>query len=265
VRLEGGLQVDVVLEKESHSVGSLAKYPPYGVGRVIGPRTKDDVFSDNSLVLVRISNSYTSEIAVRKKDCIIVPNTLGVDLALLAPPLAFALWTWEKLHLELGEVAVYTDGNPFSSLIGQVAIWRGGLPVIRVGRDDGGELNNKIEILNIEDPDVTVEKLKKRIEGKAGFAAIDLSGNPEIIDILLEVLPRWGRLMVAGQKSQPFLIDFYKNIHRKGASVFSTIFDPSLIFEDDHELLEQLNKAFLILQNECMAQTLLNNINEWAL
>jgi hypothetical protein len=48
---------------------------------------------------------------------------------------------------------------------------------------------------------------------------VDLSGDGNLISVLLEALPRWGRLMLAASKPQPFTTAFYTDIHRKGTVV----------------------------------------------
>ena len=114
-----------------------------------------------------------------------------------------------------------------------------------------------IETLSLQDPELAVEKLKQRIAGKTGFAAVDLSGLPEIIDVILEALPRWGRVMLLGFESRPVTIDFYKNVHYKGAVILSAVFDPSLVFTKDPELVAQLPRAIRILRSGPAGQTLL--------
>jgi hypothetical protein len=180
-----------------------------------------------------------------------------VRLAIWIPALAFTLWIWEKLSLELGEVAVYSGGTFLSELVGQVALRRGGCPVIRLGKPVSEDLHPGIETLSLQDPELAVEKLRQRIAGKTGFAAVDLSGLPEIVDVILEALPRWGRVMLLGFESRPVTIDFYKNVHYKGAVILSAVFDPSLVFAKDPELAAQLPRAIRILRSAPAGQSLL--------
>ena len=257
MELERNSQVHVLLEKKSCSEGALKSCSLFGVGRVVSSRPKDLGSSNGGLVLVRIADSEGSEIVVKKTDCIPIPDDLDVDLAIWVPPLAFALWIWEKLSLELGEVAVYSGGSPFSELVGQVALRRGGCPVIRLGKRGLEDLHPEIETLSLQDPELTVEKLKRRIAGKTGFAAVDLSDLPEIIDVILEALPRWGRVMLLGFESRPVTIDFYKNVHYKGAVILSGVFDPTLVFAKDPEFAVQLPRAIRILRSGLAGHTLL--------
>jgi threonine dehydrogenase-like Zn-dependent dehydrogenase len=260
MELEGDSQVDVLLERKSCSEEALKSCSPFGVGRVVSSHPKDLASPNRGHVLVRIAGSEGSEIAVKKTDCIPIPDDLDVHLAIWIPALAFALWIWEKLSLELGEVAVYSGGTFLSELVGQVALRRGGCPVIRLGNHVSEDLHPGIETLSLQDPELAVEKLKQRIAGKTGFAAVDLSGLPEIIDLILEALPRWGRVMLLGFESRPVTIDFYKNVHYKGAVILSGVFDPSLVFAQDPELVAQLPRAIRILRSVPVGQNLLASL-----
>jgi threonine dehydrogenase-like Zn-dependent dehydrogenase len=257
MELEGNSRVRVLLERQSCSEEALQSCSRFGVGRVLGSSPKNSVPSNGALVLVKTDGKEDSEIAVKKIDCIPIPDDMDARLAIWIPPLAFALWIWEKLFLELGEVAVYSGGMPLAELVGQVALRRGGCPVIRLGKHVCENSRLGIEALSLQDPELAVERLTRRVAGKTGFAAVDLSGLPEIIDVILEALPRWGRLMLLGFESRPVTIDFYKNVHYKGAVILSAVFDPSLVFAKDPEVIAQLPKAIRILRSGPAGQTLL--------
>jgi len=253
----GDPQIAVTLERDSSSVPALMRSAPFGVGRVVNSHTKNGNYSAGALVLARTPSSDVAELIVRERDCIPVPGDLAVDLALWLPPLALGLWVWEKLSLELGEVAVCTEGHPFTDLVAQVALWRGACPLIRIGHDVRDHSIPGMEALSLEDPELAVDTLKKRCQNKPGFAAIDLSGLPEMIDIILDALPRWGRVMLGGPTHGPVTLDFYNNVHYKGAVMLSAVFDPSLVFTEKRELTDHLDRAIRIVQNRNLAHTLL--------
>ena len=60
---------------------------------------------------------------------------------------------------------------------------------------------------------------------------MELSGRAEVLDILLEMMPRWSRLLLAGPAGQPVTIDFYKNVHRKGAVIAAMDVEAGSIFD----------------------------------
>lgn len=187
--------------------------------------------------------------------CIPFPPTLGPEKAILLPALIFALRVWEKLGLELGEAAIYTTGNSLSRLVGQVALWRGASPVIQLGKEE--ENNSKshlVEFLAIDDAEDSIRLLSNRIKNKPGIAIVELSGNPEIIDIILEIIPKWGRIICAAHSGSPLTIDFYNNIHRKGVIVQSYMYGQnSLLINNSNELEDLIQQACQILSNEEMS------------
>ena len=241
--------IGVVIEKVFSAHDGQDAGSAYGVGRIDGSGGSDGA----SYVLLPMS-SLGLDMTVLERDCIPVPSGVDAHSALLAPPLAAALAVWDKLHLEIGEMAVYTAGVPFSDLVGQVGLWRGACPVLRLGAEREDPPRG-VTALRAGPEDETLDQLRTLISRKPGFAAVDFSGRPEVVDRLLEVLPRWGRLMVAGRPTERFTIDFYNNVHRKGAEVLCDVFDPShaLGRPQDHTVQSYFDQAYRILQNPNMA------------
>ncbi|MEQ1794005.1 MAG: hypothetical protein ABL970_07415 [Nitrospira sp.] len=245
--------IEAIVERTSRSLDAIgAELPVYGVARVLGACAGNHRINGASHVLAVVDAPQSAQVALYESQCIPVPNSLGSDEALRALPLAMALYVWDRLQLELGEAAVYTEGDCFTDLVGQVAIWRGGCPVIRLGIDSGRASLSMEEQQLMSDQEEALRQLRKRIQDKPGFAAVDLSGRPETIDLLLEVAPQWGRVMLAGRTRQPLTVDFYNNVHRKGVLLLSGIFDPASVFHHAGSAA-YLPTAFRILQNKEMA------------
>ncbi|MCS6897901.1 MAG: hypothetical protein NZM29_08005 [Nitrospira sp.] len=242
--------IDVIVEKTSRSlINGQQGWPEYGVARVLRWKGEQEENNGTSYVLTLVDGPQSSATAVPEISCFPVPSSLGCEEALLAVPLAAALRAWDRLRLELGEVAVYTEGGGFADLLGLVAVWRGGLPVIRLDYDSGRDPLENGERLSINDPEETLRQLQNRIKDKPGFAAIDLSGRPEVIDLLLEVAPRWGRVMLVGQTRKSVTIDFYNNVHRKGTLLLCDVFDPAMMLKKK-ECETYLSAAFRLLENK---------------
>ena len=151
-------------------------------------------WSTGDRVLVRSSDSADEELEAVSSACVRLPNDLDSADALLVPQTAQALRMWRRLGLELGEAAVYTDGHELSDLIGLVALWHGGLPVIRLTTGVVAEASD-IETVTVDEASAAVERLRSLTASAPGLAAVDLSGNGAMIAALLEALPRWGRLL----------------------------------------------------------------------
>lgn len=245
--------IEAVIECTSATLyPSRRNVPTYGIGRLVGRGLAESGSNGVRIVLAKLDDPQQSEVFLDESHCVAVPPALEASAALLAPPLGLALWMWDRLRLELGELAVYTEGDVFSPLVGQVGLWRGGCPVIRLSGDADHASQPGIEVLTTSDPEGAARELRDRIKEKPGFAAIDLSGRPEIIDLFLEVMPRWGRMMLAGGTREPLTVDFYNNVHRKGVLLLTSVFDPTRVFQEEWGET-YLTSAFRILQNTEMA------------
>jgi hypothetical protein len=183
-------------------------------------------------LLAVLDNPEAPEARIDERRCFAPPDDLDGATALLAPPLALALWSWDRLNLELGELAIYTEGSPFSPLVAQAALWRGGCPVIGLASGESRVAPPGVDFVSLSDPEVTGRELRARIAATPGFAAVDLSGRPDVIDVLFEVMPRWGRMMLAGSTRDRLTIDFYNNVHRKGMLLLTGVFDPARAFDE---------------------------------
>lgn len=190
-----------------------------------------------------------------------IPNEWSTQKAYLFPPLIVALKTWDELKLELGELALISSYHPFVNIFLQVALWRGAIPVIYLGRDQIEMSDIRNISIDLNDLDHITNILKREIDQSIGFAAIDFSGKSDIIDIILNNIPKWGRMMFAGEKSESLTIDYYNHFHRSGATIFSTILDFSLIFNPlyRNQNLSFFNNAHNILSNENMYEKLVLN------
>jgi NADPH:quinone reductase-like Zn-dependent oxidoreductase len=247
-------EVRVRIDGTSEQVQALGGYEPYSVGRLA---TTGTTRVDPVTVLVRGRHQVDSEVKVSSADVVALSRSLDVSSAVLVPPVAAALALWETLNLELGEAAVWTGGSPLSGLVGQVALWRGACPAVELGSTEsngGAEGRQGIEVIDWTDAESASAKLTEVAADKPGFAAIDLSGRADVIDSLLEAIPRWGRLILAGPPGSNLTIDFYKNVHRKGIIISSTILEPAAIFETSRpEVLSQVPRAIEVLSNPVMA------------
>jgi hypothetical protein len=251
-----GDELRIRIETTSMNVAALAGSAPFSAGRVAVRGGTLGQQAESATVLVRGTHVVDSEIRVRASECLQLDAPLDPASALMVLPLASALASWETLRLELGDAAIWTDGQPLSGLVGQVAIWRGACPGVALGTSAGGDQDPEgVERIDAGDQDAAVAKLSEIVARRPGFAAVDLSGRADMIDILLEVVPRWGRLLLAGPQGAPVTIDFYKNVHRKGIVLAATVLDPAGLIgsKPGRGAADQIAKAAAILGNARMA------------
>jgi hypothetical protein len=174
------------------------------------------------------------------------------DAALIAPT-AQALRLWRRLGLELGEAAIYTGGPGLGDVVGLVAKWHGAVPVIRL-TDSARDAASDVETVEVADTAVAVEKLRALCAGAPGVAAVDVSGRGTVLSVMLEAMPRWGRLLLAGPAPDPFTTAFYADIHRKGVVVCASGDLDSIFTEPAAWDVEVRNAARLLTDPSRAAQ-----------
>jgi threonine dehydrogenase-like Zn-dependent dehydrogenase len=232
---------------------------PYVVGHPVASESSSGGPGAGGLLLAPLDAAPGSLVKVSELSCLRITGSLDATRALAVPPLAVALSMWESLHLELGDAAVVTSGSPLSALAAQVALWRGGCPVVDLGPADSKSVTD-VPRIDWSDPEEAARQLTEATARRPGFAAVELSGRAEVLDILLEVMPRWTRLLLAGAAGKPVTIDFYKNVHRKGAVIAATDVEPASIFDVVHgaAVRDQIAAATAALQNTRMASRCLS-------
>lgn len=248
-----GFAVRVEVERSSRAISGLSEFEPFCVGRIHAPTGLPGGPAVDSRVVARLPGEGG---AVEGRDYVPVPDTLGADAALMAPPLALCLWAWESLGLELGEAAVYTDGCPLAGLIGRVARWRGGLPIVKVVEGGDAPVADGPDTTIAARGDAAGVELASAVRERPGVAAVDLTGRPDMVDLLLESLPKWSRLMLAGRVREPLTMDLYRNVHLKGTSLIFSRFEPSLVFGGGNGPGDLLPNAFRLLEREGVAESL---------
>ncbi|MGE0462488.1 MAG: hypothetical protein AB7Q16_14065 [Vicinamibacterales bacterium] len=146
------------------------------------------------------------------------------DEAALESAVSTALWVWDTLALEIGEIALVTDGHPSSRLVALAGTWYGASPVFLLSDRDLPALPGVTLLPAAADADSSRD-LTGRLRQRPGVAAVELSGRAPAVDLLLEAVPTWSRLMLAGPRVEPFTIDYYVNVHRKGLRLVSAALD----------------------------------------
>ena len=237
------------IEASATDAAALAAYQPYATGTPMRPGTP----GAPRTILVPGAHVAGSDVEVSASDCVVLPASLNPAVAVLVPPIAAALALWETLRLELGDAAVWTSGGPLSGLVGQAALWRGACPGIELGEPSGVYDPRQVEQVHLADTEAAATRLVTLVSTRPGFAAVDLSGRADVIDVLLEVIPRWGRLLLAGPAGTPVTIDYYRNVHRKGIVFATTVLEPSRVFDAHSDVRSQVARACAILGNSRMA------------
>lgn len=179
-------------------------------------------FAVGDLVLAPAPVSGMPGPQVPASSCIALPAPLPLQRALAVPPLALALWIWDAAGLEPGEIAVYTSDDTLDRSLAVVAGWRSTRDVIRlVPVEAAGLPLPGVVSLTVAEPEAAGAFLAAAMRGAPGAAAAVLSERTDALDLILEAIPMWGRIVLAAAVTNPATVDFYNNVHRKGCSLLS--------------------------------------------
>jgi hypothetical protein len=159
------------------------------------------------------------------------------DAVSLVPLVSEALRVWDTLRLELGVAALITGPSPWTKLFAEVATWYGAFPLVVAPGGDSGEGSGSDQ----------VQQLRDKLSAYAAVGAVELSGRADAVDLLLETIPQESAVMFAGPSRDPFTIDYYVNVHRKGLYLASTVLSPSRARTGDETSLRLVDRASRLL------------------
>ncbi len=237
--------------------------PAFGVAKVTRSMPDSSVLSVGQRVLAPTNPDISMTREIDERECVSLEQDLPSARAMLVPDLALALAICASARLELGEIAVYSSGARHEALIGLVAGWCTGRDVIRIDFNDGaGVTPAGVQKVDGSDPQRALEIIQRSTRNTAGFAAIVLSSKAEAMDVLLEAMPTWGRLVVASRSTESATIDFYNNVHRKGVTVLGMPASPRCMFEPERRtaLSPFLIRAMRVMQNDALATACLTDM-----
>ena len=239
------------LNGEENSVISL--------GAVLQQGNNNFGFPAGTPMIVQHMKNGLNQVTAHPNNIIKLPGNLPAEKIQMLLQLTFSLWAWDLLKLEIGECALVAGHHPFFNTLCQSALWRGALPVICLTDDKLEDKRFDIIYINPSDSETTTELLANITKAKYGFAAINVSGQPGIIDIILNSMPKWGRLLFAGHSTQPLTIDYYNNVHRSGALLYSTNMNPINIVDwiNRNKCDEYIEQSYRILANKEMTAQLI--------
>lgn len=197
-------------------------------------------FSRGDRVLIQIDAADVRYALRQPQECVDLSNIAGscIDIAFLLPPLGFALMLAQQTGFEIGEAALVAGKGIIPDLVCAVLKWKGALPCIRLDNPDGNCLPGLTYLpddpgLIMDGASPLVETIKKR----SGLVYFDTGDNPDFLELLIEHFPMWSRIVLAGNHRRKINLDYYNDIHKKGATLlfyrncaagfFSTLFGSS--------------------------------------
>lgn len=190
------------------------------------------------------------------EDIVELSSQIEPELAILVPRLATALSAWSRLGLELGEAAVIVaDDVALARWLSLVAAWFGGMPVIASTTMSPDLAVLPSGRLCSGSSDGLVGSIRQSTADSAGWAGIETTGRPDMLEVMLEAVPKWGRIALGGQNSGSATVDFYNNVHRKGVHILSATLSTAALFDTsiDSHVRHFVGRAAGILSHPLLA------------
>ena len=251
----GNASCEVRFDRFQGAGSTAAERATYGVGRVV---------TSGARVLAPAAAGDADVQSLDPDTCIPVPAELPSERALLIPRLARVLAVWDCAELELGEAACITSGSVDAALFCLVASWRTGRTPVYLDLGDGpGPVADIASVIPADDPQSAIETLAKLLRPAPGTVCVVLSPSARAIDVLLEVLPTWGSLLLATPAMDPAAVDFYNHVHRKGARLLGVMSGPMCVLDPAMRpaFEPQIRRAIRILKHEFLAASCLLQAN----
>jgi len=248
-----------VIEIRLERLDDEALAPVFGLFRITGSGYSEGSFALGQEVLAPAARTVSGHIEVDARCCIPIPERMPADRAMAVPRLAVALAICETVTLELGDLPICTTGTNNLQIIATVCRWRTGREVLVLDLHDGpvaaGLGHRRIDGM---DPQRAIDEITRASASVPGLASIVLSRKSEAVDILLEAMPMWARMIIASQGTESATIDFYNNVHRKGANLVTGPASPAFLFEPraNADLLPLIERAVRILRCDELAESL---------
>jgi threonine dehydrogenase-like Zn-dependent dehydrogenase len=130
----------------------------------------------------------------------------------------------DRTNLEIGVPVVVAGWDLFTFMFAQVAYMSGALPLILVGTDVASaefvpnqQVDTVVDVTNPVRVEAVLVGLLSSVQ--TNCVVIETTGDPAILDLLLETLPAWSHLVLRSHASRMGTVDFYRNVHRKGLTI----------------------------------------------
>jgi hypothetical protein len=240
--------------------GDMAKrVEGFRIARVIGAFGSGRSVPDGRIVLAPAASGSGPEDRIEAGRCFAMPADLSLGDVSIVPALAHSLWIWDAAGLELGELALLATGATPESLLARVAFWRCGGRVMHL--QDGGDtdaIRGDLEVLNASEQPGATERLNEAIRNAPGVAAVICICSPMLMELVLDAVPAWTRIVIAAKTTEPATVDFYNNVHRKGCRIIGAPSSPAAMADEAWytRAAPYFSRAASIMQNKSLVAQL---------
>ena len=140
-----------------------------------------------------------------------IPNSLSMEIAALAEPVAVAVHAVRKAQVSVGDKVVVMGGGPIGQLVAQIARLNGASPVILSEiAPERIEFAQKMGLITANSKDDTINKVKELIRKEGADIVFEAVGVQSTYDYITEIVRPDGKIVAVGAASGPIAVDFWK-------------------------------------------------------
>src|SRR6056297_410954 len=140
-----------------------------------------------------------------------IPNSLSMEIAALAEPVAVAVHAVKKAQLSVGDKVVVMGGGPIGQLVAQIARLNGASPVVLSEiAPERIEFAQKMGLITANSKDDTINKVKELIRKEGADIVFEAVGVQSTYDYITEIVRPDGKIVAVGAASGPIAVDFWK-------------------------------------------------------
>lgn len=140
-----------------------------------------------------------------------IPNSLSMEIAALAEPVAVAVHAVKKAQLSVGDKVVVMGGGPIGQLVAQICKLSGAAPVILSEiAPERIEFAQKMGLSTASSRDETIAKVEKLIRKEGADIVFEAVGVQSTYDYITEIVRPDGKIVAVGAATGPIAVDFWK-------------------------------------------------------
>ncbi len=174
-----------------------------------------------------------------------IPDSLSLELAALAEPVAVAVHAVRKAQVSVGDKVVVMGGGPIGQMIAQVCLLSGASPVILSEIvPERIKFAQKMGLFTASSKEETIDKVRRLIRKEGADIVFEAVGIQSTYDYITEIVRPEGKIIAVGAASGPITVDFWKlffsELNIMGIHVYDQIsFEIAIQLLDEHSQLFQ--------------------------
>jgi len=140
-----------------------------------------------------------------------IPDSLSMEIAALAEPVAVAVHAVRKAQVSVGDKIVVMGGGPIGQLVAQICKLSGASPIILSEiAPERIEFAQKMGLITTSSKDETIAKVTKLIRKEGADIVFEAVGVQSTYDYITDIVRPDGKIVAVGAASGPIAVDFWK-------------------------------------------------------